>query len=262
MTLNNETFIVTGSYSGIGFASAQEIVKQGGNVILTAPENSASALRDACTVLGGEKACWIAADLDEPQAPQRIVEFARSQFGHIDGLVNNAAYFPRNDLKNITTDVFDKMMAVNARAPLFLIKELMTGCSSGERSMTVVNIGSINAYCGQPDLLAYSMTKGALQTMTRNLADAHAGKGLRINQLNVGWTLTQSEIDLQKKLGRPNDWADHISPLFAPRGSIMAPGEIAQHVAFWLSKSSAPVSGSICDLEQYPIIGRNKIASD
>jgi NAD(P)-dependent dehydrogenase (short-subunit alcohol dehydrogenase family) len=261
MTLNNESFIVTGSYSGIGFASAQEIVKQGGNVILTSTERSASALRDGCTALGDEKACWITADLDEPQAPERIVEFARSRFGQIDGLVNNAAYFPRNDLKSITMDVFDKMMAVNVRAPLFLIKELMNGCSPGKRSMTVVNIGSINAYCGQPDLLAYSITKGALQTMTRNLADAHAGKGLRINQLNVGWTLTQSEIDLQKKLGRPDDWPDHISPIFAPRGSIMTPEEIAQHVAFWLSKCSAPVSGSVCDLEQYPIIGRNKIAT-
>src|SRR6185437_2613274 len=117
MTLTNETFIVTGSYSGIGFASAHEIVKQEGNVILTSTEQNASALCEACAALGAEKACWITADLDEPQAPQRIVEFARSRFGHIDGLVNNAAYFPRNDLKSITTDVFDKMMAVNVRAP-------------------------------------------------------------------------------------------------------------------------------------------------
>lgn len=261
MSLKNKAFIVTGSYSGIGFASAREIVQQGGKVILTATEHNAAALSEACQSLGESAARWIAADLADPQAPERIVEFARGQFGEINGLVNNAAYFPRNDLNNISTDVFDRMMAVNVRAPLFLIRALMHDTLSAAPTYTVVNIGSINAYCGQPDLLGYSVSKGALQTMTRNLADAHAGQGLRINQLNVGWTLTQSEIDLQKGLGRPDDWVNNISPVFAPRGSLLAPEEIAQHVAFWLSDRSAPVNGSICDLEQYPVIGRNKIAS-
>lgn len=261
MSLKNKTYIITGSYAGIGFASAREIVSQGGNVVLTSTENNAAALSETCRSLGESVACWVTADLADNDAPSSIVDFARGQFGEVNGLVNNAAYFPRNDLSSITADVFDTMMAVNVRAPLFLIRALMNDTLSGAPAYTVVNIGSINAYCGQTDLLGYSVSKGALQTMTRNLADAHAGHGLRINQLNVGWTLTQSELDLQKELGRPDDWVDHISPVFAPRGSILAPEEIAQHVAFWLSDRSAPVNGSICDLEQYPVIGRNKIAS-
>ncbi|EGV2900772.1 SDR family oxidoreductase [Salmonella enterica] len=259
--LKNKVFIVTGACSGIGFASVQEIVNQGGKVILTTREDNAVALSEACQMLGDHVTKWVTADLADISAPQRIVEYAQEQFGRVDGLVNNAACFPRNDLKSITTDVFDMIMAVNVRSPLFLIRELLNEIGPETPTVTVVNIGSINAYCGQPDLLGYSISKGALQTMTRNLADAHAGQGLRINQLNVGWTLTQSERNLQRKLGRPDNWVNNISPVFAPRGSILAPDEIAQHVAFWLSDRSAPINGSICDLEQYPVIGRNKIAS-
>ncbi|ORM71214.1 SDR family oxidoreductase [Pantoea rwandensis] len=261
MSLIDKVYIVTGSYSGIGFASAKQIVQRGGKVVLTATESNAELLAKASAELGEQNAKWLTADLADIRSPQEIVNFAREQFGHVDGLVNNAAYFPRNDLECIIENEFDLMMAVNVRAPLFLIKALMSNRDFSEQKITVVNVGSINAYCGQPDLLAYSISKGALQTMTRNLADAHAGKGLRINQLNVGWTLTQSEIDLQKKLGRPDDWMKDISPVFAPRGHILTPEEIATHIAFWLSEESNPVNGSICDLEQYPVIGRNKIAN-
>ncbi|NIG19335.1 SDR family oxidoreductase [Pantoea sp. Al-1710] len=262
MSLKGKTYIVTGSYSGIGYASAEEIIRQGGKVILTATERHSRLLQESAQRLGEESTRWIAADLSDKAATTEIVNFAFAQFGAVHGLVNNAAYFPRNDLSNVDFDSFDTMMAVNVRAPLFLIKDLMAKTQVAGNDLTVVNIGSINAYCGQPDLLCYSISKGALQTMTRNLADAHAGKGLRINQLNVGWTLTQSEIDLQKNLGRPDDWHQHISPVFAPRGSILSPLEIASHVAFWLSDNSNPVNGSICDLEQYPVIGRNKIADN
>lgn len=261
MSLENRVIVVTGSYAGIGFASAEEIVRQGGKVVLTATEQHASQLQAASKKLGEDSASWITADLSVPESPELIIRHALTRFGRVDGLVNNAAYFPRNDLHSVSESVFDTMMAVNVRAPLFLIKKLVAANKDKGHPVTVVNIGSINAYCGQPDLLGYSISKGALQTMTRNLADAHAGQDFRINQLNVGWTLTQSEIDLQKKLGRPDDWYQHISPVFAPRGSILAPEEIASHVVFWLSEHSAPVNGSICDLEQYPVIGRNKIAS-
>lgn len=118
---------------------------------------------------------WGTTDLADISAPQRIVGYAQKQFGRGDGLVNNVACFPRNNLKSITTDVPDMLMAVNLRVPFISYKRAFDEIGPKTPSFTVVNIGAINANCGQPDLLGYSLSKGALQTMTRNLAGAHAG---------------------------------------------------------------------------------------
>jgi len=84
---------------------------------------------------------------------------------------------------------------------------------------------------------------------------------VRINQVNVGWTETENEHKLQRAEGRPEDWLDHIPPLFAPRGMILRPREVAAHVVFWLSHQSAPATGQAYEVEQYPVIGRNRIST-
>jgi NAD(P)-dependent dehydrogenase (short-subunit alcohol dehydrogenase family) len=101
------------------------------------------------------------------------------------------------------------------------------------------------------------MTKGALMTMTRNLADAHAAEHIRINQLNVGWTLTENERRQKEIDGLGSDWEADLPKLFAPSGRIFRPHEIAAHAVFWLSDMTGPVTGTVYEIEQHPFIGRN-----
>ena len=123
---------------------------------------------------------------------------------------------------------------------------------------SVLNIGSVNAWSGEPNLLAYSVSKGALTTLTRNLGDTlFREHGIRVNQINPGWVLTEKEIERKKKQGLPEDWYKAISPNFAPSGRLLSPSEIASSAVYWLSDESGPVSGQVVDLEQYPLIGRN-----
>jgi NAD(P)-dependent dehydrogenase (short-subunit alcohol dehydrogenase family) len=110
-------------------------------------------------------------------------------------------------------------------------------------------------------LLDYSLSKGALQTMSRNLANAHAADGVRINHLNVGWVLTDREHAMQVREGQPADWVEHLPAVFAPSGRLLAPEEIAAAAIPWLSDELGPVSGSVLELEQYPVIGRNPVKS-
>ena len=105
------------------------------------------------------------------------------------------------------------------------------------------------------------MSKGALQTMTRNLGDALGPENIRVNQLNVGWTYTETEHQTQLNEGQPEDWLSKVPSVFAPSGSILKPEYIAPHVVFWLSQSSWPVNGQVYEVEQYPVIGRNKIGA-
>ena len=95
-------------------------------------------------------------------------------------------------------------------------------------------------------------------TMTRNLGDTlHRENGVRVNQINPGWVLTENEIQRKKEQGLPEEWYKDIPPLFAPARRILKPEEIAAAAVYWLSDESGPVSGQVMELEQYPLIGRN-----
>jgi len=83
---------------------------------------------------------------------------------------------------------------------------------------------------------------------------------VRINQLNVGWTLTENENRMQLLEGHGPDWQKDVPATFAPSGTLLLPEQVAEHAVFWLSDRSAPISGQVYEVEQYPIIGRNHVS--
>ncbi len=261
--LKNKVIVVTGSTSGIGAAIAAFCLKQGAKIIIHGTRNEivAQKVTDLQNDYGDDRVSGIAANLAERDAPQKIISHAITSFGTLDGLVNNAGIFPRNNLESATHEDFDLIFDINTRAPLFLCQEAVRVFKHQKKAGSIVNIGSINAHCGQTDILAYSMSKGALQTMTRNLGDALGPDKIRVNQLNVGWTYTEGEHRTQTSLGASEDWLEQVPAVFAPSGTLLKPEDIAHHCAFWLSPLSAPVNGSVYEIEQYPVIGRNKISS-
>jgi NAD(P)-dependent dehydrogenase (short-subunit alcohol dehydrogenase family) len=121
----------------------------------------------------------------------------------------------------------------------------------------VLNVGSMNAYCGQRDLPACSMSKGAMTRMTRNLSDALGPQRIRVNQVNPGWTLTENEHALRVAEGFPEDWPERLPEWTAPSGRLLLPEEIAALVALFMSDRVGPVSGTVADAHQFPMIGRN-----
>ena len=251
--LDGKIVLISGSSSGIGLATAKIAAAQGARVILHG--SSRAKLDVASQALGS--APFVEGDLSENGVAERLAEDAKAVYGRIDVLVNNAAIFPRTDLQASDGAAFDRIFAINIRAPLLLSRRVISDMRDEGVRGSIVNIGSVNAYAGQPDLLIYSMSKGALMTMTKNMADACAASGIRINQLNVGWTLTETEIETQKAQGRPDDWQSTVPTLFAPTGRLLLPEEVARHVIFWASDLSAPVTGQVYDVEQYMFLGRN-----
>ena len=251
--LNNKVVLVTGSSSGIGFATAKAALAQGAKVILHG--SSRTKLEAAVKALGSVP--FIEADLTDGTAAEKMAEDAIAIHGQVDVLVNNAAIFPRTNLEASDGETFDRIFAINTRSPLLISRKIIAHMRARSIRGSIVNIGSVNAYSGQPDLLVYSMSKGALMTMTKNMADFCAPFKIRINQLNVGWTLTETEIKTQRAQGRPDDWQATLPTVFAPIGRILLPEEVAAHILFWCSDSSAPVTGQVYDVEQYTFLGRN-----
>jgi NAD(P)-dependent dehydrogenase (short-subunit alcohol dehydrogenase family) len=144
------------------------------------------------------------------------------------------------------------MMAVNLRAPFILMQEAVAAMKS-RGGGSIVNIGSINAYIGQDNLCPYSVSKGGLMTLTRNAAAALARYRIRVNQLNVGWTLTEGEQRVKTvDEGRGPEWLqDAIAT--RPFGRLLSPQDIAYAAAYFASDDSACITGSVLDLEQFPI---------
>lgn len=251
---NAPVALVTGSASGIGEAIARRLAADGARVVIHGRPEQRDAGEKVAGEIGGLAHVEMA-DISQPEECARLVEAVVARFGRLDILVNNAAVCTRGGLEATDAAFFDRIMAINLRAPVLLIRAALPHfrAQGGGR---VLNIGSINAYCGEAALLAYSISKGGLTTMTRNLADAHAQEGLRINQLNPGWVLTQNEYDIKVREGLSPDWPTQIPRTHAPSGRIFQPEEIAHFAAAFLGESAALVNGSVVDLEQFPLVGR------
>ncbi|NJN83388.1 MAG: SDR family oxidoreductase [Caldilineaceae bacterium] len=253
MSLQNKVILITGSTTGIGEATARLCVEQGAQVMIHG--RRADAAQALVEELGANSAC-VVGDLADPALCQRIVAETVAHFGALHGLVNNAALTTRSTLENTDAAIFDRIVGVNLRAPLLVIRAAAP-IFRQQGGGAVVNIGSVNALGGQPDLLAYSAAKGGLATMTRNLANALATELIRVNQLNVGWVTTPNEIALKQTEGLAPGWENNVPKIFAPTGRLLTPQQVARHIAFWLSDVSAPANGVVYELEQYSHIGRN-----
>ncbi len=254
MRLANKTIIVTGSCTGIGQAIAERCVAEGARVVVHGLEKELGEA--VVSKLGKDRAVLHIADLTQSETPQQLIDLAVQTFGGLNAVVNNAARVASSNIHTTDRTLFREVLEVNTVAPLALIQAALPHLATTHGC--VLNIGSVNAWGGEPNLLAYSISKGALMTMTRNLGDAlHQEMGVRVNQINPGWVLTDNEIIRKREHGLAERWYEEISRVNAPSGRIMRPEEIAAAAIYWLSDEAGPVSGQVVDLEQYPFIGRN-----
>ena len=252
MRLKDKVIIITGATSGIGKAIAIRAVKEGAKVLVHGIDQSEG--QKVVDQLGNSAALCIA-DLAQDSAPKKIADAAIAAFGKIDGLVNNAAIIERNNLLQLTPEAFAKTITVNLQSALFLIQACYEHLKKSKGA--VLNIGSINAYSGESSLLAYSIGKAGLQTMTRNLANAHGVDQVRFNLINPGWILTQREYVDQIKKGMPDKWPEKLGKENIPFGVMSTPEQLAAACIYWLGDESRPFTGSVVELEQFSIIGRN-----
>jgi len=254
MRLKDKVVIVTGSCTGIGKAIAERCVAEGARVVVHGLEQE---LGEAVVQkLGSDKAVLHIEEITNDGAPQRLVGLARQTFGRLDAVVNNAALVTSSNIHTTDLALFQHVLAVNTLAPFALIRAALPYLR--EARGCVLNIGSVNAWSGEPNLMAYSVSKGALMTMTRNLGDTlMREEGVRVNQINPGWVLTEREIERKREQGMPDDWYKTLPAEYAPSGRILWPAEMAAAAVYWLADESGPISGQVVDLEQHPFIGRN-----
>jgi NAD(P)-dependent dehydrogenase (short-subunit alcohol dehydrogenase family) len=204
-------------------------------------------VRDGLVALG-TAAEFVSGDLASEADCRAIVAACAERFGRLDGLVNAAGLSTRGTLDDTSVALWDRLFAVNVRAPFVLMQEsarLMRPNGGG----SVVNIITMASHGGEPVLMAYAASKGALATLTRNAGYALQPDRIRVNGLNIGWTATEGEHGVQTQTGQDEDWlagADASRPL----GRLLRPDDIAPMVTYLLSDAAAMVTGSVIDFDQ------------
>jgi NAD(P)-dependent dehydrogenase (short-subunit alcohol dehydrogenase family) len=250
--LSDRIMIVTGSTQGVGEAIARQAAASGAAGVLVTGRDAEAAERVAADLSGsGTQTATVIADLVEPDAPDRIFAKAVEAFGRVDLLVNAAAVTDRAGWPDATVAEWDRQFAINARAPFVLMQRVIAGLLDRGAEGSIVNILSVNAMCGAPELAVYSATKGALATLTRNAANAHMADGIRVNGINLGWADTPGERRMQAEtLGKGEGWLDEARAKM-PLGRLITTDEVARMAVFLLSPQAGLLTGTLTDYGQF-----------
>jgi NAD(P)-dependent dehydrogenase (short-subunit alcohol dehydrogenase family) len=249
--LDGMCLVVTGGTQGLGETIAR-LAADSGAAALSIVGRNAERGRKIAESLSAD-ACpthFIAANLAEADAPARIIAEAVRKMGRVDGLVNAAGLTDRASIQSATLDDWEKLFAVNTRAPFFLMQAAVADMQARKAPGSIVNILSINAHCGAENLTVYSGSKGALSTITRNVANALLPDRIRVNGINMGWAATPAEQIMQgETLGKGPGWLEEAAAAM-PLGRLLTMEEVASLAIFLLSESAGLMTGTLIDMEQ------------
>jgi NAD(P)-dependent dehydrogenase (short-subunit alcohol dehydrogenase family) len=249
--LKGKIAIVTGGTQGLGESIARLFAERGAAGLVIIGRNKKRGKNVAGEISeAGCKTVFIAADLAELAQTRKIVPAAEKAFGRVDILVNAAAITDRGTLVDTSPELFETMFGVNVRAPFFLMQDAAKLMIRKKIEGSMVNILSMSAHGGQPFIIAYSGSKGALATLTKSAAFSLLRNRIRVNGLNIGWMDTPGEDRIQHLYhDAPADWLAKAEA-DTPAGRLLKPTEVARAVAYLASDESGLMTGSIIDFDQ------------
>jgi 3-oxoacyl-[acyl-carrier protein] reductase len=231
--------VVSGASSGIGLAVAERLGAEGAQLVIVGAPVDEGDLEQAVESLRarGVETEGLAADIADEAAARNVIELARSHFGRLDVLVNNAgvAYF--EELLETTVAHLDRTLAVNVRGTFVMSREAAAVMAPGS---AIVNTASTASLAGEEFQVTYNTSKGAVAALTRSLAIDLAPRGIRVNAVAPGWVETRST---RAVLDDPEQWSKHRSRIPLDRPASTA--EIAAVHAFLASDDATYVTGAV-----------------
>lgn len=247
--LTGKSAIVTGAGSGIGAAIAALFARQGGRIVILDVNDSGEATAAAIVSAGGDaiaRRCNIA-DADEVA---RTFRDLAAELGRLDILVNNAGIAHVGTIEQTTPEDLDRLYAVNVRG-LFLCSRAAVGIMLPQGSGVILNMASIASLVGVPERFAYSMTKGAVHTMTMSIAIDYVKRGIRCNCICPARVQTPF-VDgyLRQNYPGREDEMRRTLEAYQPIGRMGTPEEVAALALYLCSDEAAFVTG-----QAYPIDG-------
>lgn len=239
--------IVTGGATGIGRGISEVLAREGARVVIANRNEERGREAEQAIREAGGQALFVPTDVSREESCRDLVAAAVREHGRLDALVNNAGIFPRATLEETTSELWDQIFAVNLKGAFFCCKHAVPEIRKAGGGC-IVNIGSANAYVGGANLFAYSVSKGGMITLTRNLAAALARDRIRVNFLNPGWVITEMEIEIQAKEGHDQQWIEDVGRKM-PLGRHQVPEDAAYAVLYLISDEASQVSGDLLNVD-------------
>jgi NAD(P)-dependent dehydrogenase (short-subunit alcohol dehydrogenase family) len=235
------TAVVTGAAQGIGAAIAGRFLQLGAQAVVIADMDERGAATAAKWRQEGYDARFIRCDVSDGADVRRLIEVAEKELGGIDVLVNNAGIFPHAGLLEMEEAFWDRVMGVNLKGAYLLCQAVVPGMMA-RGGGSIVNIGSLHAAKGGPDMLAYAVSKAGIVTLTRNLAASLARHRIRVNCVHPGWVASEGEI---ARLQAEGEAVDTLERAIAhmPMGRMQTGADIAATVAFVASAWADQITG-------------------
>jgi NAD(P)-dependent dehydrogenase (short-subunit alcohol dehydrogenase family) len=261
LSMDGKTAVITGSTQGLGEAIAHLFADRGvTQMVITGRNAERGAKVKAALEAKKVKTVFVQADLVKLDDVRKIIAACDAAFGRIDALVNAAALTDRGTIWDTTEARYDELFDANVKAPFFLMQDALQLMKKSKTSGTIVNILSMSGHGGQDFLTAYSTTKGALATMTKNVAYSVMKYRIRVNGLNIGWMDTPGEDRIMKTYHDADpDWLK-AAEAARPVGRLLKPAEVARATAYLSSAESGLMTGSIIDFDQQVLGAGNAIA--
>jgi NAD(P)-dependent dehydrogenase (short-subunit alcohol dehydrogenase family) len=245
--MKDKVAIITGASSGIGRASALLFARKGSKVVAVGRnETELNALRDEVQEKDGSTIKIHLADVCELTQAEKIVIDAVDAFGKIDVLVNSAGIIMNGTIENTTLDAWDKMMNINLRSVFYMMQKCIPHLEQTKGN--VVNISSVAGLRSFPNVLAYCVSKAAIDQLTRCAALELAPKKIRVNAVNPGVVVT----NIHKRGGMEDEAYENFlqhSKTTHPLGRVGDPAEIAELIYFLASKKASWITGATYSID-------------
>jgi NAD(P)-dependent dehydrogenase (short-subunit alcohol dehydrogenase family) len=243
--------VVTGATQGMGEAVARLLAERGAAGLVICGRNKERGENVARELgKGGADVRFVAADLGKADDCRAVIAAADQAWGKLHVLANCAGISDRGTILDTSPDLFDRIFAVNVRAPFLLMQDALKIMLKNRIEGSIVNIISMSSHGGQPFIAAYCASKGALATLTRNVAFAALRDRIRVNGLNIGWSDTPGEDRIMKTYhDAKSGWLEGAGQRL-PFGRLIKPDEVARAVAYLASDESGLITGSLIDFDQ------------
>jgi 3-oxoacyl-[acyl-carrier protein] reductase len=235
-TLSGKTALVTGASRGLGRASALALAQAGAQVLVHFSSGAEEAEQVVAEIRkGGGRADAVGVDLAAADGPHRLAKRTREVVGdRLDILIANAGVSKAATIEDTTVEDFDRLFAVNVRAPFFLVQQLLAASSCCHRLGARAAVGALSAY---------SATKGAIDTLVKHFAYVLGGRGIRVNAVAPG--VVQTDMSNFTKTDAGREYALGMQAL----KRIAQPDDIGGVVAFLVSEEARWITGDIIHVD-------------